>query len=179
MGCYKCKQERRIVRPEFQNLGIESIYDLCLKNNGFILEEKPNEKEIQYIQVLEKGAKELFSDIISLDDFPECRILLNEEAPCVGFTKVVKYHNDKRNTYGLKVMRYAKYVCIKRNLILDSKDLESESFDNTFIKFVDILLHTYGSSRSNKMNLMLTALGEFIIKYRAVLDSAREIWNNL
>lgn len=169
----KCKQERRIVRPEFQNLGIESIYDLCLKNNGFILEEKPNEKEMQYIQVLEKGAKELFSDIISLDDFPECRILLNEEAPCVGFTKVVKYHDDKRNIYGLKVMRYAKYVCIKRNVLC------IDAFEKAFTTYIHELLHQFGGDSSIQFRKALLLMNKKLMKNSKILDSLEKDWRKI
>ena len=41
----------------------------------------------------------------------------------------------------------------------------------------DILLHTYGSSRSEKLNVLLTHMGEYIIKNHRLLEKAEAKWD--
>ena len=63
--------------------------------------------------------------------------------------------------------------------LLNSEDFKEGAFQETFIKMADILLHKYGSSRSEKLNVLLTHMGEYIIKNRHLLEKAEAKWDKL
>ncbi len=136
-----------LVNPIFRFLGAESLVSKYQveQTKDYSIPTKYQQKKIELLfQLVDK-----IIPYKLYEDRPE--VLINYCEGRVIEPLQFSIRNFKRN----KTEKYCKYKITK--LILDSKDLESESFDNTFIKFVDILLHTYGSSRNNKMNLMLTA----------------------
>ena len=81
---------------------------------------------------------------------------------------------SNRNFSRKRGERLRKYKLYK--VVLQEEDLEKDAFFDTFVKFADILLHTYGTSRSNTMNILLTHMGEFIICCHQVIEDAEKMW---
>ena len=73
--------------------------------------------------------------------------------------------------------KYQKYVL--RWIVLCDTDFAEDAFDETFVKFLDILFHAFGSSRSERMNVLFTNLGGWLIEGSAFIRDAREKWKDL
>ena len=66
-----------------------------------------------------------------------------------------------------------------RWIVLCDTDFAEDAFDETFVKFLDILFHAFGSSRSERMNVLFTNLGGWLIEGSAFIRDAREKWKDL
>ena len=108
--------------------------------------------------------------------------------PYVIETEKIEFKVSHENTVQIDPLQFSEkiYSSDKKNgkykinkVILNSEDFKEGAFQDTFIKMADILLHTYGSSRSEKLNVLLTHMGEYIIKNRRLLKKAEEKWDKL
>ena len=67
-----------------------------------------------------------------------------------------------------------KYVI--RKIILQKDDFCKNAFDQTLTVFLDKMLHAFGSSRSAKLNVILTNLGMLLMMYDEEIDQLRQKW---
>ena len=159
--------EKRIVNPIFRFLGAESLVE-------------------QYQVQRLKGYK--VPDALQKEKIRFLCSVFHAVIPYVIETEKIEFKVSHENTVQIDPLQFSEkiYSSDKKNgkykinkVILNSEDFKEGAFQETFIKMADILLHTYGSSRSEKLNVLLTHMGEYIIKNRHLLKKAEEKWDKL
>ena len=79
--------------------------------------------------------------------------------------------------YGNRKSRAGRKYHITK-LVMQKDDFSDDSFTKSFVKVADAYLHTYGTSRSEKVNAFLTALGQWIIENDSILAKYEEEWRS-
>ena len=159
--------EKRIVNPIFRFLGAESLVERyqVQRLKGYKVPDALQEEKIRFL----------------------CSVF-HAVIPYVIETEKIEFKVSHENTVQIDPLQFSEkiYSSDKKNgkykinkVILNSEDFKEGAFQDTFIKMADILLHTYGSSRSEKLNVLLTHMGEYIIKNRRLLKKAEEKWDKL
>ena len=158
---------KRIVNPIFRYLGAESLVDQY-QSQQMEKYKAPDTLQKKKIRFLCKVFHAVIPYEIETDEIEfkiSCENTLQIDP--LQFSEKI-YSSDKRN---------GKYKINK--VILNSEDFKEGAFQETFIKVTDIFLHTYGSSRSERLNALLTYMGEYIIKNRSLLEKAEEKWKRM
>lgn len=62
------------------------------------------------------------------------------------------------------------------HLIFCESDLTPDAFEASLVKVMDAMLQTYGSARSNRMNVIFTELGALLINHPELIEDARKKW---
>ena len=156
-----------IVNPIFRFLGAESLVERyqVQRLKGYKVPDALQEEKIRFL----------------------CSVF-HAVIPYVIETEKIEFKVSHENTVQIDPLQFSEkiYSSDKKNgkykinkVILNSEDFKEGAFQDTFIKMADILLHTYGSSRSEKLNVLLTHMGEYIIKNRRLLKKAEEKWDKL
>lgn len=162
-----------IVSDLFTKFGVHSIYELCEKNNGFDEDAEPNEVQKKYIKILEKVAKEYFDDLICYETLPECRILLNKEAPILG--KAFSKKEDARigNNYGHVVK--TRVSCI----YLQSHILKQGMFSEALVVYLHELLHQFGGDSSRQFKEVLVQMSQIIVDNMIEINVYTQEWRTI
>ena len=163
------REKYQYVRSSFAAFGINTVSELCEKNGGNLVERDPDEKERWYIALLEKAARCVLGDLLCPETLPQCRILINEEAPWQGYTMVNKRAGGK-NPYGLKVRAKADHVCLKAGLFVPG------CFAEAFTTYSHELLHQFGGDASLQFHKALALMNEKIIHNSLMLEKLKEEW---
>ena len=121
------------------------------------MERAPDQKERKRIAVLRKAAEEILGDLILVKKWPDCRILLNKNAPVAGYTKVSRYKGEK-NKYGLQVAAQADFVYLQSWILGDAL------FSRAFSTYAHELLHEYGGDSSSSFHKALFLMNMKIIE---------------
>ena len=159
--------EKRIVNPIFRFLGAESLVERyqVQRLKGYKVPDALQEEKIHFL----------------------CSVF-HAVIPYIIETEEIEFKVSHENTVQIDPLQFSEkiYSSDKKNgkykinkVILNSEDFKEGAFQETFIKMADILLHTYGSSRSEKLNVLLTHMGEYIIKNRHLLEKAEAKWDKL
>lgn len=64
-------------------------------------------------------------------------------------------------------------------LVMCNGDFNADAFEDTLVKVFDRLLHAYGSSRSGRLNVMLTDMGAWLIQHADIVNEGRKQWQVL
>ena len=167
------REKRRVVDSFFSQAGIQTITELCRENHGFTVDAEPDRKEQQYIAILEKAARKILSDILCMEEFPSCRIMLNREAAVAGYTKMQPDTAKKKNAYGLKVIRRAKHVYLKK--VYFRKD----SFGSAFAVYAHELLHQFGGDCSMQFRKALLLMDISIAEHGETVKKLEKEWRDI
>ena len=89
--------------------GIDTLYSFCGKNDGFNVIRQPDQLQSAYIEILEQLARDIFGDLICYKQIPECRVIINPQAPNEGLADTWRTTNVRRNILGLKVVRFMRW----------------------------------------------------------------------
>ena len=79
-------------------------------------------------------------------------------------------HFDQKNR-----KQYQKYRL--RYIILREEEFTAESYEAALTRFLDGIFHAFGSSRSNRMNVLYTYLGAMLIEHANTITQNRKRWN--
>ena len=160
----------KVVSSLFAEFGIPNIYELCEKNNGFAEEAKPNELQKKYIKILENVAKQYFDNLFCYETLPNCRILLNKEAPILG--KAFSQKEDARitNNYGHVVRSRVS------NIYLQSYILKSDMFSEALVVYLHELLHQFGGDSSIQFKEALVQMNQIIIDNMVEINMFAKEW---
>lgn len=151
------RHQYRFVTNTFSLLGIKTVCGLCEEMGGYTAERAPEPAEYRRILVLKEAAMEILGDLLILESWPRCRILVNPKAPVAGCTKICGTRG-KVNVYGLRVCARAEYVYLQACLLQDLY------FSRAFVTYAHELLHEYGSDTSLAFHRALALMNEKILK---------------
>lgn len=162
--------KNKVVSSLFAEFGVPTIYELCEKNNGFDEAAEPNEVQMKYIQILELIAKKYFADLICYESLPNCRILLNKEAPILG--KAHSKKEDKRimNKYGNVVRKKIS------NVYLQAHILNPNMFTEALVVYLHELLHQFGGDSSRPFKEVLVQMNRIIVENMIEINALEKEW---
>lgn len=157
--------KKRLVNPIFRYLGAESLLEKYQQSQT-ITYETLNESQYKKIQFLCQVFHAVVPYTVNTDeiDFKISSENIKKLDPLQFSEKI----------YGRKKEKYR-----INKIVLNSEDFYEGAFQDTFIKVSDIFLHTYGSSRSARLNVLLTNFGKYIIEKRDLLKLAEKKWNTM
>lgn len=78
----------------FERLGYHSLEKECEDNNGFVLDDNPNDMENICMDIIEETIAEIYGRFFTASKFPERKIITNDTAIYHGMAYVIK--NRKR-----------------------------------------------------------------------------------
>lgn len=164
------RNQYRFVIEDFRELGIQSVCSLCEAAGGFTAEREPDQTEYERIMILKKAAQETLGDLLLLDPWPRCRILVNPEAPVEGYTKV-RTVRERRNIYGLKICARAEYVYLQAYLFQD------RAFPMAFVTYAHELLHAYGGDNTGSFHRALFLMNTKILQKAESFQKYEREWD--
>lgn len=111
----------------------------------------------KYIKILEIVAKKYFDNLFCYETLPNCRILLNKEAPILG--KAVSQKEDARimNNYGHVVKKRVSSVYLQSHI------LKSDMFSEALVVYLHELLHQFGGDSSIQFKNALVQMNQIIV----------------
>ena len=157
----------------FSDLGIDTIYDLCEKYDGFHVIYEPDELQQSRIQILEKMARDVFSDIICYEKLPECRVIVNEGTPDEGFARTNDKEVPLRNKMGLKVINDITEINLRKALFC------KDAFPETMVVYMHELLHQFGGDASRQFRAAILAMDYRIMQNSGKLEEYESVWKKL
>lgn len=160
----------RVVSDLFEKFDVPSVGMLCREHNGFDEEAAPDEVQKKYIRILERIVNTYFADLICYERLPECRILLNKEAPILGKAHSIK--EDKRivNTYGHVVKTRISNVYIQSHLF------KSDMFEEALSVYLHELLHQFGGDSSRQFQGVLVQMNRIIVANMQEINAFIRDW---
>ncbi len=167
------KNNRKIVRRRFSDMGVSDVIRLCEEEGGFEQERASNERERRYISVLEKIARTEFYDLIIYDRLPGVGIILNEAAVAAGMAGSVKSTENAKNKYGMMVKYDILRICIKSN------HLNRDTFPTALSTYLHELLHQYGKDSERNFHMALILMDVRLSQMEAQLNKYEEEWRGL
>lgn len=157
----------------FSNLGIDTIYSLCEKYDGFHVIDEPDEQQRNRIQILEKMARDIFPDIICYEKLPKCRVIVNEGTPDEGFARTNDTDAPLRNEMGLKVINDIKEVNLRKALFC------RDAFPETLVVYMHELLHQFGGDASRQFRAAILAMDYRIMQNFRKLQEYESMWRKI
>ena len=103
---------------------------------------------------------------------------------CFGKEFSYKYGRNDDGSYKLEMRTLGHPFAIRikyniRNIFMCEEDFGTDSFAETLVRFIDVMLHAFGSSRSNRLNVMFTEFGAYLIKNAGFISQCKNIWITL
>ena len=156
----------------FLPLGVRTVCMLCEEMDGYTTEREPDEFEQKRIAVLREAARFILGDLLLLDQWPKCRILLNPKAPVQGYTRVKKT-NGRINPYGLRVTATADYIYLQWWLFRHT------GFPDAFVTYAHELLHQYGGDTTLSFHRALSLMNQKILVNLHQFRKYEKIWDGI
>ena len=163
-------KSRKRVATEFMDLGIENMYELCERNDGFRWIMEPNDFESHRIKVLENVAEKFFSKIYVYDSLPKTRILINKQANVEGQADCIHITQKIKNDYGLAVKIKILNISIYKELI------DKESFFTVLPVYIHELLHQFGGDTSINFHKALFEANLIMLEKRKEIGEYEKYW---
>lgn len=154
----------------FEGLGIETLYTLCEKNDGFNVIRRPDQLQSAYIKILEELARDIFGDLICYKQIPECRVIINLQTPNEGLAETWRTTNVSRNVLGLKVVRSISQISIRKQL------LSRHEFPYAVATYMHELLHQFGGDASRQFHIAILAMDRRMIEKAKELEEYNVKW---
>lgn len=176
---YRGKNRRILINPIFRFLGVPSILQEYLEQQGTMYREL-DEEETERAELLRACAKEVFSAFDSELLIPRILIRTGKE----------KKRGRAYLQYGLlpyaelKVMRTFSSNKKKRHIkyqicevIMDEEDLSAGAdFQQVLLKYLGACVHAYGTERSKNPNAVLTYVGALLYRFRDRVEEYGKRW---
>lgn len=162
--------KKKILPYYFEGLGIETLYTLCEKNDGFNVIRQPDQLQSAYIEILEELARDVFGDLICYKKIPKCRVIVNPQAPNEGLAETWRTTTVGRNVLGLKVVRTISQISIRRQL------LSRNEFPYAMVTYMHELLHQFGGDASRQFHIAVLAMDRRIIEKAKELEEYNVKW---
>lgn len=163
-------KKNRVVSSLFSEFELPTIYNLCEKNNGFDEDASPNEVQKKYIKILENVSKKYFDNLFCYESLPNCRVLLNREAPVLG-----KAHSKKEDTRIIN--DYGHIVKIRVTCVyLQSHLLRGEMFSEALVVYLHELLHQFGGDSSLQFKEALLQMNKIMLGNLVEINMFEKDW---
>lgn len=159
----------RIVNPVFRLLGAKSLIQQYI-DTSMTGKRSPTKTEKEMIDLLINLYQRIIPQKMQI---PVPEIWIDEN----GIIDPDPLYFADRATPSRDRDRHQKYII--RHIILSGNDLAPEAFEATLIKIMDTMLHVYGSSRSNRLNLIFTDLGALLISNIEIIMKEKNKWIKL
>lgn len=163
----------QILPHYFSRLGLESLYTLCEKNDGFHVIREPDSRQKQWIHILEKMALDVFGDLLCYEKLPKCRVIVNRETPNEGFAMTSDSTAPASNRLGLKVVSEISDINLREELFADGQ------FPKAMAVYMHELLHQFGSDTSGQFRAAILALDYRIMQKGTELEEYERMWGAL
>lgn len=165
----KGNSSKRLVNPIFRLLGAESLVEKYIKinENNYRLPDLLESKRMEIVYEAVKATVPLRLT----DQIPELVINKDESVPFEPLQFSEKNYSRKRGE------KTRKYNILK--IGFRHSDFADDAFQNTFIKLADAMLHIYGTSKSARLNAILTHLGGWILDKKETIALYEHQWINV
>lgn len=164
----RANSAKELVNPIFRLLGAESLVDTYQKRKKKKYNE-PDDVEGKLAELLFKA----FEGIVPAPLYEKRPVLLLAEEEEWGSEMQFAVMDRKKN----KLFRIQRYRIEK--VVMKSSDFTRGKFRDSFVKLSDIILHTFGTSRSETLNAVLTEFGSWCIENRTFLRQQEERWDQI
>lgn len=156
----------RLVNPVFRLLGAESLTRQFIEES-MSGKRPPDRMEKKMIGLLTDCYQAIIPQKMQIP-LPEIRIGTRRDAEADPLCFADRISRRKGNDWHQKYMLH--------HLIFCEEDLEADAFETSLVKVMDAMLQTYGSARSNRMNVIFTDLGSMLIDHPELIIKARRKW---
>ncbi len=157
----------------FSALGIETIYSLCEKHDGFHVIYEPDALQQERIRILEMLAGNIFPDLLCYETLPKCRVIANERTPNEGFAMMERLAGAARNGMGLKVVSHITEINLRKRLF------EKDAFPEAMTVYMHELLHQFGGDASRQFRAAIQAMNYRIMQNYAKLEEYECMWRKV
>lgn len=157
----------------FSALGIETIYSLCEKHDGFHVIYEPDALQQERIRILEMLAGNIFPDLLCYETLPKCRVIANERTPNEGFAMTERLAGAARNGMGLKVVSHITEINLRKRLF------EKDAFPEAMTVYMHELLHQFGGDASRQFRAAIQAMNYRIMQNYAKLEEYECMWRKV
>lgn len=164
------KKQYKLVKNDFNEIGIINIVELCEKQGGFVIDRESTKTERCYIDILERIAVAFFNDIIVYETLPETKIIVNKSAMMHGMAELENVNLKRENAAGLKVLYRISNVYILSEL------LEKGMFALAVSTYLHELLHQFGKDIDRNFHNALLMMNKRLIECSALLTPFEEEW---
>ena len=154
----------------FSYLGIDTLYRLCERNDGFHVVYEPDEFQKNKIRILERAAESIFGDMICYEKLPKCRVIVNKETPDEGFARTVHADRSIRNSMGLKVVENIREICLRKELFCQN------AFPEAMTVYMHELLHQFGGDASRQFRAAILAMDYRILEEAEKIEEYEREW---
>ena len=115
-------------------------------------------------------AKRYFDNLFCYETLPNCRILLNKEAPILG--KAFSRKEDVRiiNKYGLVVKTRVSIIYLQSHI------LKTNMFTEALVVYLHELLHQFGGDSSSQFKEALVQMNQIIIDNMVEINMFAKEW---
>lgn len=110
---------------------------------------------------------------ICYKQIPECRVIINPQAPNEGLADTWRTTNVRRNVLGLKVVRFISQISIRRRL------LSRNEFLYAVVTYMHELLHQFGGDASRQFHIAVLAMDRRMIEKAKELEEYHVKWMQL
>ena len=177
----------RIVNPAFRLLGAKSLI-LQYIDTSLSGKRHPTKREKEMIDLLFALYQRIIPQEMQIP-IPEIWIGENRDTDSdpLYFADRISFSGDRiscsadritlsgdRDRHQKDEDTHRKYIL--RHILFSEKDLAPDAFEATLVKVMDTMLHTYGSSRSNRLNVIFTNLGALLIRNAESIMKEKSKW---
>ncbi len=163
---WMANKSKRLVNPIFRLLGAENLVEtyMSIKSDAY---RNPNELEkLRYI-VLIKAVMSVVP-MLKTEDISGFVIAENDNERFDPLQFSERVYGSRKERLGRK------YHITK--LVMKAEDFFDDNFIGSFIKVADAFLQSFGTSKSAKVNGLLTYLGEWILENDELLTLYEQEW---
>lgn len=161
---------RKLLPYYFSDFGIDTIYNVCERYDGFHVVHEPDELQRRRIQILEKMARDIFPDMICYEKLPECRVIVNDGTPDEGFARTCDVGVPVQNGMGLKVVHDIKEINLRKALFC------KDAFPEAMTVYMHELLHQFGGDASRQFRAAILAMDYRIMQNFRKLEEYESMW---
>ena len=163
---WMANKSKKLVNPIFRLLGAENLVETYIhsKNDAY---RNPYDQEKRRYDILIKAVTSVVP-ILKEEDLSGFVISENS-------SEVYDPLQFSERIYGNRKKRMGRKYHITQ-LVLKEEDFSDDSFLKSFIKVADAFLHSYGTSKSDKVNALLTYMGGWILENSEQLSQFESEW---
>ncbi|MDD3140263.1 MAG: hypothetical protein PHX08_14975 [Lachnospiraceae bacterium] len=165
--------KREVVLREFNQLNIDTIEELCKKEDGFQVSRLPCKKEQQYLDILESLATQIFSKLFVYEYFPQYSIIISENAPVKGLAQIRKTYRNMKNEMGVRVQYDISFISLRDYIF------QKDKFEEAVSTYMHELLHQFGGDSSMRFRKMLLEMNSIILEETESFDQFRTEWRKV
>lgn len=162
----------RLVYNEFRGLGITELDTFCRKHGGYELLRAPDTTEMQYLDILSRIARDVFSGFTCYQKLPNIRIIMNRP-PNNGSANRRDTTVKEKNRFGMTVRSE---IC---SIQLRSELLQKKCFAEAVVVFMHELLHQFGGDGSSQFRHAITAMSIQMIQESERLEKYQKEWEQI